>query len=184
MGALPHKGKIPDLQKAKETLLQDAAQRDRTTARRACLLKILWQERFLSREQLVARLEGELGKGCFGVAAWQDTFYRDMRLVKRALKAAGYEMAYSRDARKPGYYLRGQPSLAPELVKSLEGSIAEVDLAQISIYHRMSPAERFRQGCSISDAAREVVAYRIRQRNPQLSLAEANRLALQGGDST
>ena len=139
----------------------------------------MWQERFLNREQLITRIESKLGKGCFGHTAWKDTFYRDMRVVKQALKAAGYELAYSRDTYKPGYYLRGEPSLAPDLAKVLEGSIAEVNPAQISIYRQVSPAERFRQGCSISDAARKVVAYRIRQRDPELSLTEANRIALQ-----
>lgn len=27
----------------------------------------------------MARVEGELGTGCFGDIAWEDTFYRDMR---------------------------------------------------------------------------------------------------------
>jgi len=40
-------------------------------------------------------------------------------------------------------------------------------------------AERFHQGCSISDTARKVAAYRIRQENPRLSLAQANQLALE-----
>jgi hypothetical protein len=53
-------------------LLQDAIQRDRTTARRAGLVEILLQERFLTREQLIVRVEGKLGKGCFGDAAFLD----------------------------------------------------------------------------------------------------------------
>ena len=75
---------------AADILLQDAIKRDRTTARRAELVQILLHERRLTREQLIARVEGKLGKGCFGESAWEDTFFRDMKLVKRALKAAGY----------------------------------------------------------------------------------------------
>jgi len=69
--------------KALETLLQDALGRDPVTARRAHLLKILLHERYLSRQQLTVRVEGLLGKGCFGESAWEDTFYRDMRIVKK-----------------------------------------------------------------------------------------------------
>ncbi len=61
----------------------------------------------------------------------------------------------------------------------LKASIAEVDQRQIDIYRRLSAADRSRQGCSISDTARDVVAYRIRQENPELTVLEANRLALQ-----
>jgi hypothetical protein len=74
--------------------------------------------------------------------------------------------------------LLDQPALGDQLASTLDGSLAEVDPAQIAIYRTMPPAERFRLGCSISNAARRSVAYRIQQRNPGLSLAEANRLAL------
>jgi len=165
-------------EKAQLALLEDAAERDRTTARRKSLLRILWQERFLTRAGLVARVEGEVGKDCFGQATWEDTFYHDIQVVKRALREAGYELAYSHKSDQTGYYLRGRPRLHPDLALVLEGSVAEVDPAQIAIYRRLGPAGRFRQGCSISDTARRVVAYRLRQRRPELSEAEANRLAL------
>src|SRR5688500_15271492 len=159
--------------KAKNFLLQDAIQRDLTTARRAVLLEILWHERYLTRAQLMARVGLRLGKNCFGASAWEDTFYRDMHLVKQAFKAAGYELSYSRDKQQTGYYLQGQPAVSPELRQILRSSAAEVDPRQVEIYRRLSPAARFRQGCSISDTARQVVTYRIRQENPDLSLEEA-----------
>jgi hypothetical protein len=164
---------------AKDILLHDAIQRDLATARRAALLEILWHERYLTREQLIARVEIRLGKNCFGASAWEDNTYRDMRVVKQAFQAAGQRLLYSRSRERPGYYLLGQPPLSPELRQVLAGSVAEVDARQIEIYQRLSPAERFRQGCSISDTARQVVAYRIRQENPGLDPAEANRRALQ-----
>jgi hypothetical protein len=163
----------------KDVLLQDAISRDRTTARRAILFNILLQERYLTREQLIVRAEGKLGKGCFGDSAWQDTFYRDMQVVKRALRAAGYHPAYSRSYQRPGYYLRNQPSIGSDLSDALEGSIAEIDRTQILIFKKLTIAQRFRQGCAISNLARQVVAHRIRQRKPQLSLTEAHRLAVQ-----
>jgi len=165
--------------KAKEIIFQDAIQRDLTTARRTILLEILWHERYLTRAQLIARVELRLGKNCFGVSAWKDTFYRDMRVVKQAFQIAGYPLLYSRNEKQPGYYLQGQSALSPEFRKVLKSSAAEADQRQIDIYHQLSPADRFHQGCSISDTARKVVAYRIRQENPELSPAEANRMALQ-----
>jgi hypothetical protein len=163
----------------KDTILYDAIRRDITTARRAALLESLWNERYLTRSQLIARVELRLGKNCFGISAWEDTFYRDMRFVKQALKAAGHRLLYSRNKQQPGYYLDGQPALSSEIQQVLKGSAAEVDERQIDIYRKLSFAERFHQGCSISDTARRVVAYRIRQDNPKLSLMEANRMALQ-----
>jgi hypothetical protein len=165
--------------KAVDVLFQDAMQRDLTTARRAALLQILWNERYLTRAQLIARVKYRLGRNCFGTSAWEDTFYRDMRLVKRAFEAAGYVLEYSRNREHPGYYLRGEPALSPDFRQLVKASAAEVDQRQLEIYHRLSAAERFRQGCSISDTARKVVAYRIQQENPNLTPQEANRIALQ-----
>jgi hypothetical protein len=165
--------------KAKETILHDAIQRDLVTARRAALLEILWHERYLTREQLMARVETRLGRHCFGTAAWEDNYFRDMRVVKQAFQAAGLHIQYSRNQQRPGYYVKGQSALSPELRGMLLSSAAEVDPRQIEIYRRLSPSQRFQQGCSISNTARRVVAYRIRQENPGLDPAEAQRRALQ-----
>jgi hypothetical protein len=164
---------------ALEILLDDAISRDRTTARRATLLNVLQHERYLTREQLIIRVEGGLGKGCFGDTAWIDTFFRDMQIVKRALRAAGYQLAYSRNRTQPGYYLRDEPPVSSQLSAILDGSIAEVDRSQIAIFKRLSFQQRFQQGCSISNLSRQVVANRISKRNPQLSINEAHRRALQ-----
>src|SRR5215213_9863870 len=126
--------------KAQECILQDAIHRDLTTARRAALLELLWHERYLTRSQLMARVGIRLGNKCFGTSAWEDTFYRDMHVVKQAFKAAGYILAYSRSSVQPGYYLKGQPALSPELRQIVRSSAAEVDQRQIEIYQRLSPA--------------------------------------------
>jgi hypothetical protein len=165
--------------KAIEVVLHDATQRDITTARRAALLQILWNERYLTRVQLIARAEYRLGRSCFGTSAWEDTFYRDMRVVKQAFQAAGYLLEYSRNREHPGYYLHGQPALLPEFKQLVKASASEADQRQIDIYHQLSPAARFRQGCAISDTARKVVAYRLRQENPELTPQQANQMALQ-----
>jgi hypothetical protein len=41
----------------KDVVLHDAMQRDVTTARRVALIEILWNERYLTRAQLIARVE-------------------------------------------------------------------------------------------------------------------------------
>jgi len=171
------------LQAAHETLLQDAIERDRTTARRVALLHILYSERHLTREQLITRIEGELGRGCFGDSAWQDTFFRDMKVVRQAFQAAGYELAYSRQAEKMGYYLRGQGAISAELSAVIQGCVAEVDAAQMAVFRTLPAAVKFQQGCSVSDLARQVVANRIRQRNPQISMTESYRQATERGRS-
>ena len=158
---------------AKEFIFQDVIKRDITTARRFALLELLWNERYLSRDQLIARVELQLGRTCFGASAWQDTFYRDMRIVKMAFQAAGFSLLYNRKKSQTGYYLEGQPALSPEFRQMLKGSAEEVDQHQIDVYQKLSPSDRFSQGCSISDTARQVVAYRIQQENPKLSLMEA-----------
>jgi hypothetical protein len=163
----------------KDAILEDAIRRDITTARRVALLEILWNERYLTRSQLIARVELRLGKNCFGISAWEDTFYRDMRFVKQAFEAAGYRLLYSRSKQQPGYYIDGQPALSSEIKQVLKSSAAEVDQRQIDIYRKLSFAERFHQGCSISDTARKVVAYRIHKENPRISVIEAHRMALQ-----
>ena len=169
----------PISRKAVDILLHDAIQRDITTARRSILLQILWNERYLTRAQLIGRVKYRLGKNCFGTSAWEDTFYRDMRVVKQAFKATGYVLEYSRNKEHAGYHLQGQPALSPEFKQLVKASVAEVDQRQIDIYHRLSAAARFRQGSAISDTARNVVAYRIRQEHPEVTPLEANRMALQ-----
>lgn len=159
-------------------LLEDAINRDRTTARRVSLVDILLQERYLTRGQLIARVEGKLGKGCFGDVSWEDTFFRDMQVVKQALRAAGYQPAYSRSSKRSGYYLRNQANISSDLSSILDGCVSEVDPSQIAIFKKLTFEQRVQQGCSISNLARNVVAHRIRQRNPKLSTVEAQRLAI------
>ena len=104
---------------------QDGTQDDLTSARRIALLDILRHERYLTRSQLIARVERRLRKNCFGTSAREPIFYRDMQAVKQTLKTAGYLLAYSRRKQQPGYYLQGQPALSAELRRMLRGSAAE-----------------------------------------------------------
>ena len=145
------------------------------------MFNIFIQERYLTREQLIVRVEGKLGSDCYGGAAWVDTFYRDMQVVKRAVRAAGYQPAYRRNSLLPGYYLRDQPPISSVLAVILDGSISEVDPSQIEIFKQLSYEQRFRQACSISNLALQVVANRILARDPGLDRVAAHRLAVQSG---
>jgi hypothetical protein len=72
-------------------------------------------------------VELQLEKKCFGVSAWQDTFYRDMRIMKQAFAVASYRLLYSRNKQQPGYYLDGEPALSAEFRQILKISATEVD---------------------------------------------------------
>ncbi len=150
--------------KAQKIVLDDAVSRDTVTARRKRLAEILWHERYLTRAGLIARVEAKLGKGCFGESAWKDVFYRDMRVVKKAFQAAGYQLVYSRSREKSGYYLREQDRVSSALRDIIYGVVADVDSAQVAVARQLEPGERVQQGFSISTLANQVVAYRQNQR--------------------
>lgn len=137
-------------------LLLDAQKRDVVTARRVNLLRILWRERYLTRAGLMSRVEIVMGYACFGEKSWEDNFYRDMRVVKTALKYSGHELNYSRQREKPGYYLVGEPGLHPDEEKAVRAALRELDPHQIEIYKRISPAQKFFQACSITNLAKKV----------------------------
>lgn len=77
----------------------------------------------------------------------------------------------------PGY--PGRKTGADAAGYELAGVAAEINREQIAIFSKLLPAGRAAIGTSISDSAREVVAYRIAQENPGMSPEEANRRALQ-----
>ena len=137
-------------------LLRDAENRDPVTARRSHLAQFLLRERFLTRENLMFRVESLMGFASFGDKSWKDNFYRDMRMVKAALKLAGYEVKYSRHQEKPGYYIFGEASLHPDVKKEIVGALKEIDQEQVEIYKRISPAQKFYQACSIINLAKKV----------------------------
>ena len=137
-------------------LFHDAEQRDPVTARRAQLVRILLRERYLTRETLIQRVEATLGFACFGQKSWKDNFYRDMRVVKEAIKQAGSDLKYSRNKAAPGYYLAGEASLNPDVKREISGALHEIDQRQIDIYKRISPAQKFYQACSIINVSRKV----------------------------
>jgi hypothetical protein len=108
------------------------------------------------------RVETLMGKTCFGEKSWEDTFYRDMRVVKAALRHAGHELKYSRKSEQPGYFIAGEPALHPDMQKALVAALNEVDPRQIAIYKNLPPAQKFFQACSIINLAKKVSSARSR----------------------
>ncbi len=145
------------------------------------MVEILFQERYLTREQLIVRIEGKLGIGCFGDSAWEDTFFRDMQVVKQALRAAGYQLLTVEVRINQAIIFAIKPAISADLETVLDGCVAEIDPSQVEIFKELTFAQRFQQGCSISNLARNVVAHRIRQNNPELSVIEAQRITIQKG---
>ena len=143
-----------------QALLEDAAQRDLVTARRKLLVEFLSRERYLTRSGLMSRVEMVLGKGIFGNTSWEDVFYRDMKAVKKSFRAAGYDLAYSRNKTRAGYYLRGEGEIGKAVERQIKGAVDKIDPRQVEVTRTLSPAQRVQQGISITNLAHEVTAYR------------------------
>ncbi len=137
-------------------LFRDAEKRDPVTARRANLIRVLLRQRYLTREALIERVEFKMGYPSFGKKSWEDNFYRDMRVVKKALRRTGYELQYSRKKERSGYYFANEPALGEKVKREIAGAVRELDDAQIEIYKKMSPAQKFYQSASIIDLGRQV----------------------------
>ena len=141
-------------------LENDAEQRVPVIARRMALARMLLRERYLTRETLMVRIETALGFPVFGRKSWRNNFFRDMQVVKAVLGKAGYEVKYSRKKGRQGYYFAGEPALHPDVQKEIAGALQELDDKQIEIYRQLSPAQKFHQGCSITNFAQQVARQR------------------------
>lgn len=78
-------------------------------------------------------------------------------------------------------YRRKEPFVITERIRrQIAGAVAEIDLEQMAITARLTPAERVRIAASIIDACERVGVTRLRQREPELSEEEALRI-VRGG---
>jgi hypothetical protein len=159
--------------------LREVAAQDLPMARRMALLRLVWQQAYWSRKGLVWWVEDLLGQDCFG-ASPRSTFYRDMAVVRQALAENGHRLLYGRRKGQRGYYVEGRPRLDEHLRRLIAGAMAEVDPRQIAISRKLTPAQRFRQGCSMVELAERVGACRLRQRQPHLSEEQARRMVREG----
>ena len=135
--------------------LRQMAEEDLTTARRTALLRLVWEEAYLTRQGLIARVEAFLGRGCFGPSPCS-AFRRDIAAVREALARAGHRLRYSRQRGRRGYYVEGRPHLDERLQHLIAGAVAEVDPRQMAIYRRLEPSQRVWQAAHLSDWLRRV----------------------------
>lgn len=151
--------------------LRQTNMQDPVLVRRATMLRLLWQESYLTRQGLKARVEHLLGWDCFGPAA-HATFRQDVAWLRQVLAEAGYRLAYSRRPDWPGYYIVGRPRLDERLQRLSAGSVAEVDPQQMAVSRRLTPAQRFQQGHSMIRLAERVTAYRRYRRQTELNTGQ------------
>ena len=78
-------------------------------------------------------------------------------------------------------YQRSKPfELTDKVRKAIAGAIAEIDIEQMKILRTLTPAQRVQQALSMIEATEQVSAYRLRQREPELSEIDALRI-VRGG---
>jgi len=141
---------------AQRVIIPYVEKQTRAAIRRWHLANILLRERYLTREALMFRVESIMGFASFGENNRKGNFYRDMCVVKAALKQIDFDLKFSRSMDKPGYYFAGEDSLHPDVKKEIAGALDEIDQEQIEIYKRISPAQKFYQACSIINLAKKV----------------------------
>jgi hypothetical protein len=64
--------------------------------------------------------------------------------------------------------------------KAIAWAFGEIDMEQIKILRTKTPAQRAQQAVSMMNAAEQVAAYRLRQREPELTEKEALRIVRRG----
>lgn len=75
-----------------------------------------------------------------------------------------------------------QPLIIDERIKQMiAGAVAEIDPAQIAMLRKITPAERVWMAFSMIEDAEGVSVYLLRQKQPELSEAEAIRMVRQRG---
>lgn len=76
-------------------------------------------------------------------------------------------------------YRRKEPSvITQEIRRQIAGAVAvaEIDLAQMAIVSKLTPAQRVQMAASMIDACERAGVHRLRQRQPELSELEALRI--------
>ena len=77
--------------------------------------------------------------------------------------------------------MQTKPLVVSEKIRrQIAGAVAEIDLVQMDILRRMTPAERARLAADMIDAAERVGVYRLLQRHPELSEGDALRIVRRG----
>lgn len=80
----------------------------------------------------------------------------------------------------PSYQRKTPLVVTEQMRREIAGAVAEIDLAQMEILRRMTPAQRVQMAASMIADVERVAVYRLRQREPELNEAEAYRIVRTG----
>lgn len=80
----------------------------------------------------------------------------------------------------PSYHRKTPLVVTEQMRREIAGAVAEIDLAQMAMLRRMTPAQRVRMAASMIADVERVAVYRLRQREPELSEPEAYRIVRMG----
>lgn len=80
----------------------------------------------------------------------------------------------------PSYQRKEPFVITDEIRQEIAGAVGEVDVAQMAIIAKLTPAQRVRMAVSMIDACERAGVQRLRQRQPELSEQEAYRI-VRGG---
>lgn len=70
----------------------------------------------------------------------------------------------------------GQARMTEHMRRLIAGAVAEIDRRQIEMSRHLTPAQRFQQMLSMIEFVEGVAAYRLRQRQPEISEVESLRI--------
>ncbi|MFN8489095.1 MAG: hypothetical protein U0350_16020 [Caldilineaceae bacterium] len=147
--------------------------------RRSLLARMIWQVSYQRSTGLIENVAYLIGWRTWGEKP-RATLAEDIRMLRHALATAGHHLAYSGQPNHKGFYIRGRPLLDPQLERRMIGAMAEIDPVQMEITRQLTPAQRFAQAMSMIDFVTKAGVYRLRLRQPSLSLEEAQRWVRQG----
>lgn len=78
-------------------------------------------------------------------------------------------------------YRRKKPFVITDAIRQeIAGAVAEIDLAQMAIVAKLTPAQRVQMAASMIDACERAGVQRLRRQQPELSEEEAYRI-VRGG---
>ncbi len=147
--------------------------------RRSLIARMIWQVAYQRSTGLIENVAYLIGRRAWGENS-RATLATDMVHLRQVMTSAGHHLAYSHQPEHKGFYIRGRPLLDPQLERRMIGAMAEIDPAQMAITRQLTPAQRFTQAMSMIDFVTKAGVYRLRQRQPTLSLEEAQRRVRQG----
>ena len=87
---------------------------------------------------------------------------------------------YNKAMQNPSYQRKEPIVVTEHMRRQIAGAIGELDPHQLAITRRLTPGQRVWQAASMMAAGEQVAAYRLRQREPELSELEALRI-VRGG---